>query len=88
MILIADCGSTKIDWCVLDNKKLVKQVFTQGMNAVMLTEEEIRFRLANELVPELIEIANDIHQIYFYGAGCISPEVCGNVANAIKTNFL
>lgn len=87
MILIADCGSTKIDWCVLNNKKLVKQVFTQGMNAVMLTEEEMRFRLANELVPDLTEFIKDIHSVYFYGAGCISPEVCGNVANAIRANI-
>ncbi len=27
MILIADCGSTKIDWCVLDNDKLTKLNF-------------------------------------------------------------
>ena len=39
MILVADCGSTKIDWCLLNNGKVEKQVFTLGMNAVMLTEE-------------------------------------------------
>ena len=27
MILIADCGSTKIDWCVLNGKEKVAQVF-------------------------------------------------------------
>ena len=53
MILVADCGSTKIDWCLLDNGKVVKQVFTLGMNAVMLTEEEMRQRLADELAPEI-----------------------------------
>ena len=53
MILIADCGSTKTDWCVTENKKVVKQVFTCGMNAVMLTEEEMRARIAGELMPEI-----------------------------------
>ena len=85
MILIADCGSTKIDWCLLNNGKVEKQVFTLGMNAVMLTEEEISHRLAEELVPELE--GYPVSEVYFYGAGCISDEVCGNVASAIKANF-
>lgn len=87
MILVADCGSTKIDWCILNESKLEKQIFTLGMNAVMLTEEEMRSRLATELVPELGELADSIFEVYFYGAGCISPEVCGNVARAIKANI-
>ena len=60
MILIADCGSTKIDWCALDNGKLEKQVFTMGMNAVMLTEEEMRERIGAELMPELGSLAGHI----------------------------
>lgn len=87
MILIADCGSTKIDWCVLNKTKVEKQIFTLGMNAVMLTEEEIRSRLADELMPELGDFAKVIDAIYFYGAGCISPEVCGNVARALQTHI-
>ena len=87
MILIADCGSTKIDWCVLADKKVEKQVFTLGMNAVMLTEEEMRGRISNELRPELGGLSAKIDSVYFYGAGCISAEVCGNVASAIKANI-
>lgn len=87
MILIADCGSTKIDWCVTDNKKVVKQIFTHGMNAVMLTREEMAQRIANELIPELGDLTNQISEIFFYGAGCISPEVCANVAEALRSNI-
>ena len=86
MILIADCGSTKIDWCLLNGKKVEKQVFTMGMNAVMLTEE-MRGRIGAELMPELSDYAADIKEVYFYGAGCISTEVCSNVACAIKANL-
>lgn len=85
MILIADCGSTKIDWCVVKDGKVVKQIFTCGMNAVMLTEEEMTERIANELVPEIGDY--DITAVYFYGAGCINDEVCGNVAGAIRKNI-
>jgi len=87
MILIADCGSTKIDWCALKNGKLEKQIFTMGMNAVMLSEEEIRERIAAELIPELGNFAEQISAVFFYGAGCISEEVCSNVAHAIKANI-
>ncbi len=87
MILIADCGSTKIDWCVLNKNKVEKQVFTLGMNAVMLTEEEMRGRIHEELIPELGSLAANIDAVYFYGAGCISTEVCSNVATAIKANI-
>jgi len=85
MILIADCGSTKIDWCLIENSKVINQVFTCGMNAVMLTEEEMADRIAAELMPELG--VQPVDAVYFYGAGCISPEVCANVANAIRKSI-
>jgi N-acetylglucosamine kinase-like BadF-type ATPase len=85
MILIADCGSTKIDWCLVDEGKVVKQIFTCGMNAVMLSKDEIAARLAKELVPELEGL--NMEAVYFYGAGCISNDVCENVANAIRQNI-
>lgn len=85
MKLIADCGSTKIDWCLLDGTTTVKQVYTCGMNAIMLTEEEMAQRIREELLPEVSGFAID--EVYFYGAGCISPEVCANVANAIRASI-
>lgn len=84
MILIADCGSTKIDWCLLNNGKTEKEVYTVGMNAVMLTEEEMRSRFAAELLPQLGDFVTEVSSIFFYGAGCISSEVCGNVARALR----
>lgn len=81
MKLIADCGSTKIDWCVIDNGQLVKQIFTCGMNAIMLTEEEMATQIEKELKTEVEEYSID--EVYFYGAGCISEEVCDNVRRAI-----
>lgn len=87
MILIADCGSTKIDWCLLNGDKVEKQVFTCGMNAVMLTEEEMRNRIREELLPEIDRLSAVIDSIYFYGAGCISTQVCNNVSLALRANM-
>ena len=49
MILIADCGSTKINWCLLKDDEKIAQIFTTGMNALLMTEDEMAQRIA-ELV--------------------------------------
>ena len=85
MILIADSGSTKIEWCVLDKGKVVAQVFTVGMNAVMLTKEEMSETIKKELVPHLRGM--DIDEVYYYGAGCLFDDICNNVREAIKENI-
>ncbi|MBR6490651.1 MAG: ATPase, partial [Muribaculaceae bacterium] len=85
MILIADCGSTKIDWCLLDGKKKVAQIFTTGMNALLMTEEEMAECIMTELMPSLR--GYDVTEIYYYGAGIISDEIKNNVINALKRNM-
>ena len=85
MILIADSGATKIDWCVLDGKEMVAQVFTCGMNAMLCTEEEMYTTIKNELMPHIKGLT--ITEVYYYGAGCLFENVCGNVRRAIKRNI-
>ena len=77
MILIADSGSTKIEWCVLDEGKVVAQVFTVGMNAMLLTEEEMAETIKRELMPHIGGMAID--EVYYYGAGCLFDNICNNV---------
>ncbi|MGM9803535.1 MAG: ATPase [Muribaculaceae bacterium] len=85
MILIADCGSTKTDWCLLNGKEKEAQVFTQGMNALMLSEDEMAAIIAKELMPHIS--VEDVTDVYYYGAGCISAEICGSVERAIRRNM-
>ena len=75
MILIADSGSTKIDWCLLNGKKKVAQIFTTGMNALLMTE----------LMPSLQ--GYEVTEIFYYGAGIISDEIKNQVKNALKRNL-
>lgn len=84
MILIADCGSTKIDWCVVNDGKVVEQIFTSGINALLMTEEQIRETLAAELAEKVKGYA--IESVYYYGAGCLFDDVCANVRRAIAHN--
>lgn len=83
MILIADCGSTKIDWCILKGDKLVKQFFTTGVNALLMPEDKIRATFETELKPQ-VEGA-EIFEVYYYGAGCLSEEICSNVSRSIAS---
>ena len=85
MILIADCGSTKTDWCLLNGKEKEAQVFTQGMNALLMSEDEMANIIAKELMPHIS--AEDVTEVYYYGAGCISADICGSVERAIRRNM-
>ena len=87
MKLIADSGSTKVEWVILNQDEVVKHIFTSGFNALMLTEEEISQYIGDELMPQLGETASDITEVYFYGAGCIDEEVCRTVRRAIRQNI-
>jgi len=73
MILIADGGSTKADWVLLDmsgNKKLKTR--TEGLNPAVFSEKVLNQRLeANE---ELAKVKDLIKEVYFYGAGCGTDE--------------
>ena len=53
MILIADSGSTKTDWCVVENGVLLQQIFTKGTNPFFQSEEEISNEIATALLPQL-----------------------------------
>lgn len=72
-ILIADSGSTKADWCVVEKGKLIKRVFTKGMNPFFQSEEEMAEEISTALLPQLE--ANAFGAVYFYGAGCLPIKV-------------
>jgi N-acetylglucosamine kinase-like BadF-type ATPase len=82
MILIADSGSTKTDWCVVENGVLVQQIFTKGTNPFFQSEEEISNEIATALLPELKR--DEFDAVYFYGAGCGFPDKIEIVHRAIS----
>ena len=71
MMLIADSGSTKTDWCVILDNTPIKRIGTKGLNPFFQSEEEIQQELTHSLLPQLPE--GTIDSVYFYGAGC-TPE--------------
>ena len=81
MILIADSGSTKTDWCVVEKGKLIQQISTKGTNPFFQSEEEISNEIATALLPQLTSHA--FNAVYFYGAGCGFPDKIAMVHRAI-----
>jgi N-acetylglucosamine kinase-like BadF-type ATPase len=77
--LIADCGSTKIDWAVVDtcvkpyDEPCIKQFKSTGFNAAVTAPEEIRRILDKKVRPQIEGLK--IEAVHFYGAGCIGGDV-------------
>lgn len=85
MILLADGGSTKVDWSIVDNGEVVKRVITKGANPYFRTSEEISFELNEKLVPELNGYS--ISSVYFFGAGCTNAEKNEVIRTAIISSL-
>jgi len=75
-ILIADSGSTKTDWVLLQKNKVIKHVKTIGFNPYFQTKDEISLEVTNNLKPHLIEYISKIKELHYYGAGCSTFENC------------
>ena len=84
MILIADSGSTKTDWRILDQNIVVGQTQTVGFNPYYQDADSI----ANELIINLLPICKDeINQVFYYGTGVTNDEKAGVIKEAILKVF-
>ena len=87
MILIADSGSTKTDWCLIDDHGRRKEISTQGINPFYQSDDEIGHILNDELLPLLDAEADSVNGVFFYGAGLrpeMQPRVCEVVASVFR----
>lgn len=85
MILLADGGSTKVDWRLIDRDNQVTQVFTSGANPFFRTRADISEELKNVLVPVIK--GYPIEAVYFFGAGCVDRDTKRVIEYAIVDNI-
>lgn len=85
VILIADSGSTKTHWCVVNNGVVLQEIFTDGINPFYQTDMEIIALVDSQLIP-LLEYS-EISTVYFYGAGCSFPDKKILVSRALVRFF-
>jgi glucosamine kinase len=85
MLLIADSGSTKTDWALTTETGAPSVLHTIGYNPYFIDSETIYYSLTENLLKELNP--DEITDIYFYGAGCSTPENKSIVEAALKRAF-
>lgn len=80
--LIADAGSTKVEWAVVSHDSHDSIRFTtSGINALMASGKEI-----STILDDVKNRIGDhvINRIFYYGAGCATPLICEKVERCIK----
>jgi N-acetylglucosamine kinase-like BadF-type ATPase len=85
MILIADSGSTKTDWRLMDGKKEFSQIKTKGFNPYYQNLEEMVAEIESELVPAVDSSLVEV--IHFYGAGCSTVERQQKITDSLAPYF-
>lgn len=85
MIIIADGGSTKTNWCIIDStgKKILFN--TEGYNPYFSNTDYIIESMKRTMPSDLP--TTEIKEVYYYGAGVHSEEKAAIVSNALKVIF-
>lgn len=82
--LIADSGSTKCEWCLINDGKK-KTIITQGISPYFLTTDQIIALLQKELMPKLKNVV--VNEIYYYGTGLSNTNNVKIIKTALKKLF-
>lgn len=79
MIIIADSGSTKVDFRIIDDGGKVRKTACSGMNPVYVSQAAMQDALKAQVLPLS---GKKVDSIYFYGAGVI-----GEAADKVRGAF-
>ncbi|MDZ4752799.1 MAG: ATPase [Flavobacteriales bacterium] len=86
MVLIADSGSTKCDWALLDSKGNKLGIYeTIGLNPYFHTSEAMSSAI--QANAELSGMGNEITNVFFYGAGASTETMCSIVMKGLQKVF-
>lgn len=90
MRLIADGGSTKTDWGIVDEGRIILRIQTAGMNCSLQSEADMMKTLHEDLLPKLMSDesrqALDVDSISFYGSG-VSAEREPRMCEILRQSF-
>jgi glucosamine kinase len=80
MLLIADSGSTKTDWRLVDEEgNTVVKTKTEGLNPYFLSTRQISDIITEGVLP----VVRDVDKVFFYGAGCGSEAKAAQLVEAL-----
>lgn len=85
MKLIADSGSTKTTWMLLEGQTVKNTITTCGLNPYFHKSESVEAVIRADLAPFMVEY--QIKEIHFYGAGCSTDYNNHMIADALRVFF-
>jgi len=85
MKLIADSGSTKTTWILLEQDTVKETIGTSGLNPYFHDSESVEAVLRADLIPFVVE--DNIREVHFYGAGCSTEYNNSMIRDAILHFF-
>ena len=83
MRIIVESGATKTSWRALCDDGSVRSAQTAGLSPTCLDYDHIR-GIMREAMPVLNPEGKTVSQIFFYGAGLVSPEAAAPVQSALE----
>lgn len=84
-LLIADSGSTKTDWRFIDDNREIIAFRSEGYNPWLVDTEQMEASMRREVLVQLGK--QKPAEIFFYGAGCGTPEKKEMVSSALSKVF-
>ncbi|MDR0972723.1 MAG: hypothetical protein LBM61_01890 [Prevotellaceae bacterium] len=85
MKLIAESGSTRTEWALVEDMTVSQRLFTEGINPFFQSRREIS-RSVRLGLPEYF-FRKKPEQVYYYGAGCSSAEKKKMVGASLVAQF-
>lgn len=85
MMLIAESGSTKTDWVLVDEENNFQLFKSIGFNPFFHSSEFIKDEISKN--DEFHQIAKDVKNVFFYGAGCSSDKMNNIVKDGLSMVF-
>lgn len=83
MFIIVESGATKTAWRAVCDDGSVRAAQTDGLSPTCLDMEHTR-DIIRKAVPELNPEGGHVSDIFFYGAGIVSPESSGAISQALE----
>jgi len=84
MILVADSGSSKIDWRLIEAGGSIRQAQTPGFNPYYQPLDHLRTSIHDTLIPQ---VTGRVERIFYYGTGVSSKRNQGLVRSVFKEFF-
>lgn len=83
--VIGESSSTRTEWTLVEGEKILEHAFTEGLNPFFHSRREISHSIRLELPDAFFK--RRWNHVYYYGAGCNSPEKNKIVESSLVAQF-